>query len=257
VGVVEHDETERGTRLPDERAGWRGWSRFVPLALIVLLAAAALLFGLGDLVSFDMLRTHRQDLVAFVEGHLVLSLAAYLVVYALITATSLPFASIVSVVGGFLFGVVLGSILTVVAATAGATLVFLAARTALARPLARRAGPWLARFEAGFRGNAVSYLLTLRLIPLLPFWLVNLVPALLGVPLLTYVLTTFVGIIPGTVVYVGLGNGLSAALEMGEEPDLGIIFAPEVLLPLIGLALVALLPVAYRALRGHAGRKSG
>ncbi|MEQ9815134.1 MAG: TVP38/TMEM64 family protein [Azospirillaceae bacterium] len=249
MAVVEGKRMDQDPRAAGRRGAWAGWRRAVPLLALVAIAVLAVVFGLGDLFSFETLREHRHGLVAFVEANLALSLVGYLLIYTVIAATSLPVASLVSVVGGFLFGLVLGSVLTVLAATAGATLVFLAARTALAEPLARRAGPWLSRLEAGFRTNAVSYLITLRLIPLLPFWLVNLVPALLGVPLLTYVATTFVGIIPGTIVYVGLGNGLGAALEMGEEPDLGIIFAPEILLPLAGLCVISLLPVVFRAWR--------
>jgi len=116
--------------------------------------------------------------------------------------------------------------------------------------LRRRAGPWISRLEAGFQENALSYLLVLRLVPLFPFWLVNLVPAFLGVPLTTYVLGTFVGIIPGSFVYASVGNGLGSVFDAGGAPDLTIIFEPEILLPIIGLSLLALIPVAYKKLKG-------
>jgi uncharacterized membrane protein YdjX (TVP38/TMEM64 family) len=103
--------------------------------------------------------------------------------------------------------------------------------------------------EAGFRENAMSYLLVLRLVPLFPFWLVNLVPAFLGVPLRTYVIGTFFGIMPGTFVYASVGSGLGAILEAGESPDLGIIFKAEILIPLLGLALLALIPVIYKRIK--------
>jgi uncharacterized membrane protein YdjX (TVP38/TMEM64 family) len=128
--------------------------------------------------------------------------------------------------------------------------VFLAARTALGDTLRRRTGPWLRRLEDGFRDNALSYLLVLRLMPLIPFWLVNLVPAFLGVPLRIFVLGTLVGIIPGTLIFASVGNGLGAVLDTGRQPDAGILFEPEILLPLIGLSVLALIPMVYRRLKG-------
>ena len=123
---------------------------------------------------------------------------------------------------------------------------FLIARTALGDVLRAKAGPFLAKMEEGFRENALSYLLVLRLIPLFPFWLVNLVPAFLGVSTIHYVIGTFFGIIPGTFVFASVGNGLGALLDAGEDPNLGIIFQPEVLGPLVALALLSLLPVLYK-----------
>ena len=105
--------------------------------------------------------------------------------------------------------------------------------------------------EEGFRRDALSYLLVLRLIPIFPFWLVNIVPAFLGVPLRTYVLGTFVGIIPGSFVYASVGNGLGAVFDAGGTPDLGIIFAPAILLPIVGLAVLALLPIVYRRFKAR------
>jgi uncharacterized membrane protein YdjX (TVP38/TMEM64 family) len=139
----------------------------------------------------------------------------------------------------------------VIAATIGASLVFLAARTALGDSLRRRAGPWLRRMEDGFRENALHYLLFLRLVPILPFWLVNLVPAFLGVPFRIYLTATFFGIIPGGLVYASVGNGLGAVFDAGATPDLGIIFKPAIILPLAGLAILAILPVAYKKIKAR------
>ena len=124
---------------------------------------------------------------------------------------------------------------------------FLAARYALFDILHAKAGPALLKMEQGFRENAFNYLLVLRLVPLFPFWLVNLVPALLGVPLKTYVIATAIGIIPGTFVFASVGNGLGEILASGKTPDLSIIYDPEVLIPLLGLAVLALVPVLYKA----------
>ena len=137
-----------------------------------------------------------------------------------------------------------------IGATLGATAIFLAARAGLGG-LAQRAGRFVGKLEAGFRADAFNYLLVLRLVPIFPFWLVNLVPALVGVRLPTYVLATFLGIIPGTFVFASLGNGLGSLVE---EPDLAILFKPSVLLPIIGLALLALVPVGYKHWREQKGR---
>ena len=150
-----------------------------------------------------------------------------------------------------MFGIVWGACLVVGGATVGATGVFLAARTALGDTLRERAGPWLAKLEAGFQENATSYLITLRLVPLAPFWLVNLAPAFFGVRLGIFVLTTFFGIIPGTVVYTSVGNGLGATFDAGGEPDLGIIFKPEIFLPLVGIALLSMVPVVYKKMKAR------
>ena len=169
--------------------------------------------------------------------------------YAAVIALSVPGGAILTIAGGFLFGIAPATLYVVVGATIGATIIFLIARTALGDSLRARAGPRIRRMEEGFRADALSYLLVLRLIPIFPFWLVNIVPAFLGVPLRTYVLGTFVGIIPGSFVYASVGNGLGAVFEAGQTPDLGIIFKPEILLPIVGLAALALLPVAYRRYR--------
>jgi uncharacterized membrane protein YdjX (TVP38/TMEM64 family) len=155
---------------------------------------------------------------------------------------------LLTITGGFLFGPWLGGAYAVVGATAGATVVFLAARAGLAG-LAARAGPWVQRVEAGFRRNGLNYLLVLRLIPIFPFWLVNLVAGAIGLRLWVYLLGTFVGIIPVTFIYASLGNGLGTLAEEGRPPDLAILFRPSVFLPILGLAALALLPVIYRRWR--------
>jgi uncharacterized membrane protein YdjX (TVP38/TMEM64 family) len=234
--------TERST----ER---RGAGRFLPLAA---LAAGLVIFfalGLHRYLSFGALAENRDLLIRLVEDHPVTAPLAYISVYALAVAFSIPGAVVLTIAGGFLFGTWAGGLFVVVGATIGAVGVFLAARTAFGEGLRRRAGPWIARLEAGFRENALSYLLVLRLVPLFPFWLVNLVPAFLGVPLTTYALGTFIGIIPGSFVYASVGNGLGAVFDAGGSPDLTIIFKPEILLPIVGLSLLALIPVVYKKFR--------
>jgi uncharacterized membrane protein YdjX (TVP38/TMEM64 family) len=225
--------------------------RFLPLAVLVLAIVVVFASGLDDYLSFEQLRQNREQLLEFVDRHAVLAPLLFMVIYAAVIALSIPGGAVLTMAGGFLFGVALGTLYVVVAATVGASLVFLAAKTALGDSLRRKAGPWMRRMEHGFRENALNYLLFLRLIPVFPFWLVNLVPALLGVPFLTYVGATFVGIIPGTLVYASVGNGLGAVFDAGQSPDLGIIFRPAIILPIIGLAVLAILPVAYKKIRSN------
>lgn len=229
------------------------WRRLLPLGVVAALIVTAFALGLDDYLSFASLRANRAALLALVAERPGLTAVGFVLVYAAAVALSLPGALILTLAGGFLFGAALATVLVVIGATLGACAIFLIARSALGDLLRAKAGPWLGRMEAGFRRNALSYLLVLRLIPIFPFWLVNLVPAFLGVPLSTFALATFVGIIPGSLVYASVGAGLGAVFEQGGTPDLGIILEPQILLPLVGLALLALLPLAYRRWRGDAG----
>ena len=175
----------------------------------------------------------------------------FMVLYAAAVAFSLPGGLVMTITGGFLFGNIFGTSYVVVAATIGATGIFLVARTALGEPLRARAGPWLGRLEAGFQRNAFSYLLVLRLIPLFPFFIVNIVPAFLGIPLATYIVATFFGIIPATFVFSSVGAGLDSLFESGEDFSAAGILTPEIILALAGLAVLALLPVVYQKYRSR------
>jgi uncharacterized membrane protein YdjX (TVP38/TMEM64 family) len=225
--------------------------RFLPLAILLLAIVAAFGLGLADYISFEQLERHRAQLLDFVDRRPLLAPLAFMLIYAAVVALSIPGGAVLTMAGGFLFGVVAGTCYVVVAATIGATIVFLVARTALGDSLRRKAGPGVRRMEAGFRENALNYLLFLRLIPVFPFWLVNLVPAFLGVPLPTYMIATFLGIIPGSLVYASVGHGLGTVFDAGGTPDLGIVFEPEIILPMIGLAVLAILPVAYKKIRAR------
>jgi uncharacterized membrane protein YdjX (TVP38/TMEM64 family) len=225
------------------------WKRWLPLAVLAVGAALFFAFGLQRFISFEKLHAHHAELMAWVEKWGVMAVVAFALGYALMTAFSIPGGALASIVIGYLFGIVLGTVIVLIGATVGATAVFLAARTALGDVLIKRTRGALKRMEEGFRRDAMSYLLVLRLVPLFPFWLVNLVPAFLGVSLRTFVIGTAVGIIPGTIVYISVGSGLGALLENGQTPDLMIIFEPEILLPILGLAVLALIPVGYRRWR--------
>jgi uncharacterized membrane protein YdjX (TVP38/TMEM64 family) len=226
--------------------------RLVPAAILILGLAAFLVFGLERYLSFDMLSRHHATLTAWVGAHKALAAVAFVGGYALVVVFSLPVAALLTPLGGFLFGPWVGAALSVIAATLGAMGVFLAARTAFRDAFRARAGSRLAKLEAGFARDDFSYLLSLRLIPVFPFWLVNVVPALLGMRLDRFALATLIGIIPGAVVYAGLGDGFGMLFEKGDMPNLGIIFEWRILLPLLGLAALALAPIAYNRLKAKA-----
>jgi uncharacterized membrane protein YdjX (TVP38/TMEM64 family) len=252
--------SENADRDPEARGRGFLW-RTLPLAILLLGTGAFFAFGLHHYLSFEELSRHRDTLLAWRARNETLAVLAFIGVYVAVTALSIPGAVWMTIAGGFLFGVVAGSAYAVVGATLGSCAVFLAARFFAGDWLRRRAGAQVHRMEAGFRRHAMSYLLVLRLVPIFPFWLVNLAPALIGVPLRTFIVGTLLGIVPGSVVYASVGNGLSAVIAAGGTPDLGVLFHLEVLAPLLGLAALALVPVVYRWLKhrhsGCSGENSG
>jgi len=234
---------------PPQQSGKLSLSRLWPLAVIVLGVVAFFALGWDRYLSFEALSEHRQALVQWTTENRVLAITIFVLGYAMVVAFSLPGATWMTLGGGFVFGTVLATTVVVAAATLGAVAIFLIARYALADFFRTKMGGAGARMEAGFKENALSYLLFLRLVPVFPFWLVNLVPAFLGVPLRTYIIGTFVGIIPGSAVYCSVGNGLGAVFDAGGTPDLGIIFQPDILGPIIGLAVLALIPILYKRIK--------
>lgn len=225
--------------------------------VLVLGFAAFFIFDLGRFVSLAGLASNCEALETWVDANPVLARGVYSLAYFLAIAFSLPIGLILTVGGGAVFGLFEGTAITVLAATAGALAVFLAARSAVGDVLRRRAGPMVAKLEAGFREDALSYLLVLRLVPLFPFWLVNIVPALLGVPVRTYLVGTLLGIIPGTFVFVSVGNGLEAIIDRGQVPGLEVFLDPAVFVPIAGLTVLAAIPIAYKRLRGRFPRRPG
>jgi uncharacterized membrane protein YdjX (TVP38/TMEM64 family) len=224
--------------------------RLLPLLLFF---AAALLFwasGGGYYLSFAALAENQAWLTGLVARSGVVVGLGFIAVYAVATALSVPGASILTIAGGLLFGICLGTLYAVIGATIGATAIFVAARAGFGG-LARCGGLRARRLAAGFRADAFNYLLVLRLVPLFPFWLVNLVAAIAGMKLGPYVLGTFLGIVPGSFVYASLGNGFGDVAEAGRMPDLHILFRPGILLPIVGLAALALTPILYKRWRGQ------
>ncbi len=225
--------------------------RSLPLVLLAAGLVAFFALGLGDYLGFDALRAHRERLMVLIDNWPVLSAAGFIAIYTVATALSLPLGLVLTVAGGFLFGAVPGTALVVVGATLGATILFLAARSALGDVLARRAGPALDRLGREIRAGAFSYLLMLRLVPLFPFWLVNLAPALFGVSLRSFVLSTAIGIIPGTAIYAYFGSSLGSIFDRNETFTLAGAVTPEILAALCLLGLLSLVPVLYRRWKGR------
>lgn len=221
------------------------WARYFPLIILLTALAAAFALGLHRQLSFEALAQHRQIMTDFVAAHPVAAVAAFLAAYVLFTATMIPGALWLTIGGGFLFGLIGGTAATIVGATTGATLLFLVARSAFGEPLRRRAGPFLKRLEAGFQENPFSYMLTLRFLPVVPFPVANIAPALLGAKLPHYVLSTALGILPGVIAYTWIGAGLGAVFAAGEEPNLAG-FARQLLPAFFALAAISLAPVVMK-----------
>ena len=229
-----------------ERTRADRWRRHLLLGALAL--GAGLAFWVASrYLSFAELQKNYEALAAWREDHMVLAAAAYMAVYIAAVAFSVPGAVWLTLVGGFLFGIIGGAVMVVISATIGATLIFLAARSVLSGFLRRRAEGWIERLGRGFRQGEISFLLILRLVPVVPFFIANLVPAFLGARLLHFVWTTLVGVTPATLVFVSIGSGLGEQLALGEKPDLGVIFEPHILGPLLGLAALSALPLVLRS----------
>lgn len=227
--------------------------RLFPLLLLGGGLVAFFALGLNEYLTLDLLKENRAALKDWVHAHKTEAVLLFILAYIVVASFSLPLGALLSIAGGFLFGSVFGAAWIVIGATIGSTILFLVAKTALGEPLRARFANQIKAFEEGFRQNAFSYLLLLRLVPLFPFWLVNLAPAFIGVSVATFVVTTFIGIIPGSFVFASIGNGLNALFEAGEEPDLRLttlIARPDFYIPIVGLVALSLIPVIYRAFAG-------
>lgn len=255
---------------PSTLSPWlnRGWP------LLLLLAAMALVFAMGwhRYLSLEELALRREELRAAIADHRLLALLAFTGIYAGTVALSLPGAAVLTLAGGFLFGWLLGGLAAIIAATAGAAAIFLIARSALGESLSSRAGPWIERLRQGFQENAFNYLLFLRLVPIFPFWLVNLAPALLGVGFGTYLVATLIGIVPGTFAFAIAGEGLDSVIaaqqaahqsclaKMGPDAEKSCPFVlepsalltPGLIAGFVALGVVALIPIAVKRFRRKA-----
>lgn len=236
--------------MPDRRKAGRLLRIVAPL-LLAAAFVALWLGGAGHALSWAAIGERLHAWRAAVATRPVLAAAAYLAAYAAVVGLSLPAGGALSVLGGALFGAWAGGALAVAAATLGAVLLFLLARGTLGAWLARPARPLIERLRPAIERDGFAGLLALRLIPVVPFWLTNLAPALLGMRLLPYVAATLLGILPATFVLAGIGAGASDVLARGERPDLSALLSPPVLLPLLGLAALSLAPGVWRRWRAR------
>ena len=246
--------------------------RFGPLIVLAIVIAAIYFSGGLDYLTIENLAANRDKLKAYIDDNLLLSLAIYTGIYLVAVAASIPGGIFLTLTGGFLFGWLFGGLATVVGATLGATIIFLIAKTALGEPLAAKAGPKLNALREGFQEDALSYLFFLRLVPLFPFWLVNIAPGLLGVKLSTFMFATFFGIIPGTFAFSFAGVGLDSVLDAQQQAfndckanlapgatdtctfslDPNSLVTKEIVFAIAALGIVALIPVVLKRFKKSA-----
>lgn len=226
--------------------------RWLPVVLLVGLSVLGFATGLHKHVSLSALVENYAALKTYVGDHFVMALLGYVVLYAMATAVSFPAPTLLTVAAGLMFGWVWGAIAIVFAATIGATALYLIARSSFGAALRANAGPRVQKMAQGFADDEVSYMLFLRLVPLFPFTLINIAAGVLNVKFVTYVWTTFVGIIPGTTAYVYAGEGLASVIESQQgmaKIDLSALVTKELIISFAALGFVALIPVVLRRMR--------
>ncbi len=233
---------------PVQRGGFMKLvKRLAPILTLAGLLVFAVRSGVHENLSLETLRDNRDLLLAWTESHPLITYLAFMGAYTIVAAIALPGAAILTIIGGFLFGTWKGGAATAFAATFGATILFLAARTAIGDIFRGRISGTLGKFEEGFRENELSYLLILRVVPLFPFWVVNVASAFLGVGARNFVIATAIGILPGTFVYASIGAGVGAVFEAGRDPDLtGLLLNPAIFGPILGLVALSLIPIFYK-----------
>lgn len=233
-----------------------GLRQRLPVIVIALVAILGAIL-LREYLSFEALRDNRAALIAFRDANYLLAALGFMLAYVVIVSFSLPGATAATLTGGFLFGVFPGALFNVTAATLGAVIIFMAVRSGLGRSLSARidaSDGRVKRITDSIRANEVPVLFSLRLMPVLPFFVMNILPALIGVRLGVFAATTFFGILPGGIVYTWVGVGLGEVFARDETPDLGIIFSPQILGPLLALAVLSLAPVLLKTVRDRRAR---
>jgi len=227
--------------------------KLTPILFLILGLILFLLYDVHQIFELKTLNLYHGELVTWASKLGVRAWFIFIGFYIVLVAVSLPGATLMTVIGGLVFGPFLGGILAIIGGTVGAVIIFLAARYAFSDFFRFRLGSIPDKMEEAFKENALSYLLILRLIPIFPFWLVNLAPAFLNISIRVYSLATLVGIIPGTFIYSILGDRFGLLLTTEEEIYLGIIFEPRFLVPLVAFATLILLPLIYKKLKTRSG----
>lgn len=237
------DKNILSTQSPAEKPSIvRRLKRFAPLMVIVALLAIGYASGLHKYLSLEAVSENKALIDTFVAENFFLAMGAYLIIYIVAVSLSFPGASFLTIAGGGIFGWAIGGTLTVIGATVGASIIFLVAKTSLGDYLAEKAGPRMNKLREGFQKDAFSYLLTLRLAPVVPFWITNLAPALFGMDLARYALATFIGIIPGTYAYSFIGDQVGSAVG-------GSDITQKITLGLAALALASVIPLIVKWVR--------
>ena len=213
---------------------------FFPLFVIVLLMLVVWSLGLHEQVNLARFHAHKTELIQHVAEKKEIAALTFIAVYIAAVALSLPIATLLTLASGFFFGKWWGTVYVVMAATIGASIIFLVTKTSLGETMRNKAGPFYKKIEKNMKENAISYLLFLRLVPIFPFFLVNIAPALFNVRLRVFVFTTLFGIIPGSFVYVNLGQTL------GEIQNLNDLVSGKTLMAFALLGFFALIPTLYK-----------
>ena len=257
-GIVNKGLEEQDYSRSGQKSVLRKW---LPVGVILAVLVVTWFSGGFEYLSLSSLIMHREMLGIFVEENFLVSVLTYVVLYALLVAISFPGASLLTIAAGFLFGGLVGGISTLFAATLGATIIFEIARTSFGETMAKRTGKFVEKMRKGFQEDSFLYLLTLRLTPVFPFWVINIVPALLNMRLMPYLTATFLGIIPGTLAYAYIGSGLESVIMAQEianpgcaangtcKIDPGALITGDVIIAMVALGCISLLPVVIRKFR--------
>ncbi len=237
--------------------------RWAPLAVVLMVIGFGWFKGWHEYFTLSHLIIHREYLGMLVADNLVTAALGFVAIYAVLVGISFPGASYLTITGGLFFGGIAGGFLSVIGATIGSIIIFLVARSSFGDFLQARAGPFVSRMVDGFNKDAFQYLLTIRLTPVFPFWVVNIVPALLNMKLLPYAIATFFGIIPGGIAYAYIGAGLDSIIEAQQLANPGCaeagtcsidpkaLITTEILIAMAALAVISILPLIIRKLRAR------
>lgn len=216
------------------------------ITILIAVFSIAYIYGIQQYFSIETLYTYRDDLELILKENLILAIITFILVYIAAVVFSLPIASYLTVLGGFLFGSIQGTLFSVISATIGATILFILARSVLQDMLKAKFSHFIEKMSKGFNENAFSYLMTLRLIPAFPFVAVNIIPAFFNVSVKMFSLTTFLGIIPASFVFVQIGTGLDSILDQRGELSFENVLTLDLIIALVGLAMLSLMPVIYK-----------
>jgi len=233
----------------------RAWRLRLRQAAVLAVLGAALggyfFFGLDEWFSFEQLERHSKTAQELVREKPLQTAATFVAGLTLVTLLCIPAVAILQILSGFLFGPLLGVLLSVLAQTAGGALAFLVARSAFRESFSRLIGPYVGRLEAGFQANAFTYVVTLRMTPVMPYWVVNVAPSLLGVRFRPFLLGTLIGAVPLTFVYASFGAGLGEVVAAGGRPSLADLLEPKTIALLAAALCFAFAPFLVRRLYGR------